>query len=153
MNKFNTFLISILLVSSLSISNIATANDPAKTSKDSREAIVLTEKERDLVLVEMRSFLEAVQTIVVALSKDELAVVSTAAKKVGMAEQGGMPAALKEKLPKGFKILGMKTHKAFDQMALDAKDIEDKQQALEQLGALMKNCVSCHAAFKFKTDK
>ena len=152
MNKFNTLLATTLLISSLTIANTANANDPVAKTGDSRQVIALSEKERDLVLIEMRSFLESVQTIVVALSKDDLSTVAKAAKKVGLIEQEAIPAALKKKLPKEFKILGMKTHKAFDQMALDAKDIEDKQQALEQLGALMKNCVSCHAIFKFKTN-
>jgi cytochrome c556 len=64
-----------------------------------------------------------------------------------------MPPALGKKLPKAFKILGRKTHLAFDMLALNSKDMEDKQQILEQLGTLMKNCTSCHALFKFETKK
>ncbi len=152
MSKFPPLLATILLLSSITIVNTANANEPALKTQDNRQSIMLTDKERDLVLIEMRSFLESVQTIIVALSKDDLSAVAKAAKKVGLTEQKPVPDALKKKLPKEFKILGMKTHKAFDQMALDAKDIEDKQQALEQLGTLMKNCVACHATFQFKTE-
>lgn len=153
MSKFKPFLITALFISLSVIINVTHAKDQTVASEENRQVIILTEKERDIILAEMRSFLEAVQTIVVALGKDDLAVIAKTAKKVGLAEQEGMPASLRKKLPKAFKMLGMKTHKAFDQLALDAKDMEDKQQALEQLGSLMKNCVSCHAIFKFDTEK
>ncbi|MCK5810370.1 MAG: cytochrome c [Cocleimonas sp.] len=153
MNKINTLVISTLFISFLGMTSIASANDPVTTKEKGREAIILTEKERHAVLTEMRGFLESVQTIVVGLSKNDWESTSKAARKSGMVEQTGMPKSLGKKLPKAFKILGQKTHKAFDQLALDIKDMEDKQQALEQLGSLMKNCVSCHALFKFETEK
>ena len=153
MNKFNTFLVSTLFISLLGTANIASANDDVSAKNKSRQAIVLTEKERSIVLAEMRGFLESVQTIIVALGKNDWESASKAARKSGKAEQAGMPASLGKKLPKEFKMLGGKTHKAFDQLALDVKDMEDRQQALEQLGSLMKNCVSCHAIFKFDTEK
>ena len=146
-------LIATLFVSSLFIINGVNADDSANAKPDTRQSIVMTEAERNLVLIEMRGFLESVQVILQALGKDDLATVAKAATKVGMIEQKPMPAELKKKLPKEFKILGMKTHKAFDQLALDAKEMEDKQQTLEQLGGLMKNCVSCHAMFKLDTKK
>jgi hypothetical protein len=153
MHKLNVFLVSTVFISLLSVSNVISADDHASVKNDSRQAIVLTEKERSLVLMEMRAFLESVQAIIVALSKDDWEKVGQAAKKSGMGEQKGMPASLRQKLPKEFKIMGMKTHKAFDQLALDSKDIGDKQQTLEQLGSLMNNCVSCHAIFKFTAEK
>jgi cytochrome c556 len=53
-----------------------------------------------------------------------------------------------KKLPLDFKQLGMGTHKAFDQLAIDAKDLGDKQQTIEQLGQLMNNCVACHKLYR-----
>jgi mono/diheme cytochrome c family protein len=153
MKKVTPFIIVSLFVSSLFITHIANANDHATATSDTRQSIVMTETERNLVLIEMRGFLQSVQVIVEALGKDDAVAVAKAATKVGMIEQKPMPAELKKKLPKEFKMLGMKTHKAFDQLALDAKDMEDKQQTLEQLGRLMKNCVSCHAMFKLDTKK
>jgi mono/diheme cytochrome c family protein len=154
MNKFNALLVTTLLLSSSGIATIAHANESvAVAAEKSRQAIILTEKERSLVLLEMRGFLESVQSITSALAKDDWAGIAKAAKKSGRAEQGAMPPSLGKKLPKEFKILGMKTHQAFDALALDSKEMEDKQQTLEQLGSLMKNCVSCHAIFKFEIEK
>ncbi len=153
MSNFNTFLVSTLFISLLSTTNIARANDDVSAKNNSRQAITLTEKERSIVLTEMRGFLESVQTIIVALGKNDWEGASKAARKSGKAEQAALPTSLAKKLPKEFKIFGGKTHKVFDQLALDVKDMEDRQQALEQLGSLMKNCVSCHAIFKFESKK
>ena len=117
-------------------------------ASDGRSAIVLPEGERDLVLGEMRAFLEAVQGIVTAANKEDMDAVAKYAKAVGFAAQQGVPASLMKKLPLEFKKLGMGTHKAFDQLAMDASDLGDKGHTIEQLGVLMQNCVACHAAYR-----
>lgn len=150
MNKFYTLLISTLFFSSLASTNLSLASDkPAE--EDNRQTITLTKQERSLVLEEMRGFLESVQTIIGSLATDDWESVAKAARKSGKAEQTAMPPTLGKKLPKEFKILGGETHKAFDMLALDSEDMEDKQQTLNQLSTLMKNCISCHATFKFET--
>ena len=121
----------------------------AFAKEDSRTAILLTEDERNLVLEEMRTFLDTVRSITVSMSKEDMAKVAESARKVGMAASGEVPPELTAKLPLQFKMLAMKVHKGFDQIALDATDMGDKQQALEQLGALMGNCVACHAIYQF----
>ena len=52
------------------------------------------------------------------------------------------------KLPMAFKQLGFDTHTKFDQLALDAEQMGDSGQTLEQLGVLMQNCVGCHAGYR-----
>jgi mono/diheme cytochrome c family protein len=121
--------------------------------EDTRTPIVLTEDERNLVLEEMRTFLDTVRSITVSLSKDDMETISKAAKKVGMGASGEVPPALTKKLPQQFKMLAMQVHKGFDQLALDATDMGDKQQALQQLGAIMGNCVACHAIYRLPEQK
>ena len=114
---------------------------------DGRQALLLPPGERDLVLSEMRQFLETVQ-IIIAAGEEDMASVVKAARKVGFAAQQGVPASLMKKLPLDFKQLGMATHKAFDQLAVDAQDLGDKQQVMEKLGELMNNCVACHRIYR-----
>ena len=90
-------------------------------SSDGRQALLLEAGERDLVLAEMRGFLEAVQAV---------------------------PGSLVGKLPLSFKKLGLDTHKKFDMLALDADELEDPEHSLQQLSELMQNCVACHAAYR-----
>jgi hypothetical protein len=116
---------------------------------DGRVVIHLNTGERDLVLTEMRLFLESVQKITAGISENDMQLVAEYARKAGMAAQGGVPGTLVGKLPIGFKKLGPDTHKKFDQLALDAEEFGDGDHALSQLSDLMQNCVSCHAAYRF----
>lgn len=119
-----------------------------KISYDGRTAIVLNLAEKDLILAEMRTFLASTQQIVSAVSQDDLSLAITAAKKSGRAAQAEVPAALVGKLPMAFKKLGFDTHTKFDELAMDANDMEDKEQTLKLLGELMQNCVACHSAYR-----
>jgi hypothetical protein len=61
--------------------------------------------------------------------------------------------SLMGKLPIGFKKMGLDTHAAFDQLALDAQEFGDRDQALSALHKLMNNCVASHAAYRIDTVK
>ncbi len=121
------------------------------SKSDPRTALVLEPGERALVLEEMRAFLASVQTIVLAATKDDMPAVIEAARKVGRAAQGEVPVSLMKKLPASFKKLGFATHQGFDQLAMDAEALGDKDQVLEALGNLLNNCNGCHAAFQITT--
>ena len=122
-------------------------------SSDGRLAIQLNAGERDMVLAEMRAFLETVQNIVRGVTEDDMQFVAESARKVGMAAQGEVPGSLVGKLPIKFKKLGFDTHTKFDQLALDASDMGDKDNVLIQLSVLMQNCVGCHAAYRIDLEK
>ena len=117
-------------------------------STDGRMAIHLDAGETDLVLMEMRMFLEAVQQIVKGANENDMKLVAEAARRVGKAAQEAVPGTLMGKLPIEFKKLGFDTHTKFDQLAMDAEDMGDSRHALEQLSTLMQNCVACHAGYR-----
>jgi hypothetical protein len=117
--------------------------------EDGRVTVDLNAGERDLVLMEMRQFLESVQKITTGIAGDDMKLVADYARKAGKAAQGAVPGTLIGKLPLGFKKLGSDTHKKFDQLALDAEEFGDGDHALSQLSVLMQNCVGCHAAYRF----
>ena len=122
-------------------------------ASDGRTAIYLEQSERDFVLTEMRTFLMSVQQITTGLGKNDMQQVAAAARQVGAATAKQVPGSLMGKLPMGFKRLGMDTHAKFDQMALDAKEMGNRELVLEQLGELMQNCVACHASWRFEVVK
>jgi len=119
-----------------------------KESSDGRTEILLNDNERNLVLAEMRAFLVSVQQINQGLAENNMELVAEYARKSGKAATGGMPGTLVGKLPLTFKKLGGDTHAKFDQLAMDADDLGDRDHALEQLSTLMKNCVACHATYR-----
>jgi hypothetical protein len=117
-------------------------------STDGRIAVHLDAGETDLVLMEMRMFLEAVQQIVKGVNENDMKLVAEAARKVGKEAQLAVPGTLMGKLPIELKKLGFDTHTKFDQLAMDADDLQDGSHALTQLATLMQNCVACHAAYR-----
>jgi len=121
-------------------------------ASDGRQAIVLNAAERDLVLAEMRAFLDTVQKITDGVAKRDFKAVAQAAKAVGQAAQQAVPGTLIGKLPMAFKSLGFDTHQKFDLLALDADQMGDPTQTLAQLSTLMQNCVACHAAYRIDLE-
>jgi hypothetical protein len=121
-------------------------------STDGRTAILLEKDERDLVLSEMRVFLESVQQITGGIAEDDMQLVAEHARKSGRNAQMEVPGSLIGKLPLPFKKLGHNTHARFDVLALDAEQLGDREHALAQLNTLLKNCVTCHAAYRFELD-
>ncbi len=117
---------------------------------DGRTAIVLTEGERDFVLTEMRGFLTAVQGVIEGVDEKDMKKVAQAAKAAGAAATATMPGSLPRKLPLGFKQMGHPTHKAFDELAMEASDIGDADLVIKKLSTLMNNCVACHATYKLE---
>lgn len=122
-------------------------------SSDGRTAILLNDGERDLVLSEMRAFLETAQQITEAISKDDMEAVAKSARAVGHAAQQAVPGSLMGKLPMPFKRMGMDTHSKFDGLAADAEQLGDGNHALGQLSTLMQNCVACHTAYRIEVPQ
>jgi len=139
---------TILLISLSLISYKFIFTGSVAPSTDGRQAILLEEHERNLVLGEMRMFLTSIQKITNGITKNDMEIVVKAAREVGLAAQQEVPGSLMGKLPLPFKKLGFDTHKKFDQLARDAEDLGDPQYALEQLSTLMNNCVACHSIYK-----
>jgi hypothetical protein len=77
----------------------------ASPGTDGRTAIHLTAGERDLVLTEMRVFLESIQQVTTGITQDDMKLVAASARKSGRAAQGEVPGTLMGKLPVGFKKL------------------------------------------------
>jgi len=117
-------------------------------SSDGRITILLNDNERNLVLAEMRAFLVSIQQINQGLAEDDMERVAMSARRSGNAAQDSMPGSLVGKLPIEFKKLGRDTHTRFDQLAMDAEDLEDNSHTMEQLSTLMQNCVTCHATYR-----
>ena len=153
MHRLCWLLTLILALATLSLTWLFIIRGDVVATSDGRTAIVLTPGERDLVLGEMRGFLEAIQAITAAAAEGDTETVVARARKVGMAAQAGVPASLIGKLPLAFKQQGFATHRAFDRLALDAEAMGDTRDVPAALGELMHNCIACHAAYRLTTTR
>jgi hypothetical protein len=119
-------------------------------SADGRTAILLERNERDFVLSEMRVFLQSVQQITGGIYENDMELVAEYARKSGRNAQMEVPGSLIGKLPSSFKKMGFDTHAKFDELALDAEQLGDRDHALSQMSRLLENCVACHAVYRFE---
>jgi hypothetical protein len=152
MSKFCWVLVVVLGLASGALAYKFLLRGAVVPASDGRTAILLAPGERDLVLSEMRAFLQSVQEIVAALGEGAMDGVPAVARRVGAAAQHEVPASLVGKLPGEFKLLGFDTHGKFDQLALDAEQLGDAGHTLGQLAELMRNCVACHAAYRIDLE-
>lgn len=130
---------------------IGRAAAPDAASSDQRARLPLTVAERDIVLGEMRGLLASTQTILDAALSNDLPRAAVAARAAGMGEVEHIPLEIRGpligKLPLEFKQLGFSVHRDFDQIALDAESLGDRDHTLKQLAKLMQKCVACHASY------
>ena len=152
MCKFCWALSGVLFLSIAAMAYVFVVRGAVSPGDDGRTAIHMPASERDIVLVEMRGFLESVQEILAGVSEKDMNAVAEAAQKSGKAATKGIPVSLMGRLPLAFKQMGMATHKGFDALALEAKEIGDGQLILRKLSDLMVNCTSCHAGYKIETS-
>ncbi len=152
MGKHYGWLVALILVIAGGGSYLAMTKNSVAQDDDARTAIVLTAAERNLVLGEMRAFLESVKLITQGIANKDMKTIQAAGRKMGMAAAAGVPPSLADKLPVSFKKLAGATHKGFDAMATEAADIGDEKAILVKLGVLLNNCTTCHSSYRFEVE-
>lgn len=120
---------------------------------DKRQTLTVTETQRGYVLEEMRALLAGNQSILDALSRDDMAAVAQHARVLGMGMAHKAEDHLKGALPKEFMQLGMAVHQDFDQIAADAESVKDPKHTLRQLSDSTGKCVACHATYQIRTTR
>jgi len=124
----------------------------ADIGTDDRVKIVLKPDERHLVLLEMRSFLNVVQTITDALTREDMQAVAEAARSMGSGAANQIPPQTVAKLPETFQMLAGTVHTTFDVMALDADSVGDPVHTQRQMGRLLQTCNACHGIYQVETE-
>lgn len=152
----NVLLAAALLATLVFFGAIGRTTAPDATSSDKRARLPLTIAERDIVLGEMRGLLTSSQAILDAALANDLKRAAQAARAAGMGEVENIPMEIRGpligKLPLEFKQLGFSVHRDFDQIALDADSLGDRDHTLKQLSQLMQKCVACHASYAIAAD-
>jgi hypothetical protein len=132
------------------------AEEAGAGDKDNRDVIVVTQLEQDYILRQMRLFVISIQTVAAGLGVDDRIQASEAAAARGLqrnANDPAFPPSLDGKLPPRWKQLGGGMRRGFDALAQRISAGEATQKSLEQLGAVMTNCVVCHASYRIATAR
>lgn len=113
-------------------------------AEDDRQPIVVSGDQGDMMRVEMRAFLVAVQDIILALAEGDMPAVAESARSVSRGR--GMGGGMGRTMPMEFHQMGRGTHIAFEELAQAAEF--GPEGVMGELGTLMSNCTGCHATFK-----
>ena len=95
----------------------------------------------------MRDHLVAVQEIMAALAKDDLAAVATAAGKMGFSDQMGQMCQHMGMAAPGFTDQALGFHRQADKVAVAAR-AGDKAAVVTELNTTLTTCTGCHARWK-----
>jgi hypothetical protein len=154
-NRVYLAIIVLLLLAIAAMAYKFVVAGSAEKAEDGRITILLESGERNLVLKEMRAFVESLQLMLDALSKDDMKGVAKAARAMGMVKSQDVSLAMVGKLPLEFKKLAFGVHGGFDTIANDAEAIGTTKHTLGQLSEVLQKCVACHRSYQLKipTDK
>jgi len=117
---------------------------------DDRTPLPLTAAEKAYVLGQMRLFVISIQVISASLADGNAMEAAEAAAARGAkrnADDPEFPKALGPKLPGPWKQFGNGLRRGFDTLSQGISAHEETRASLKQLGALMENCVACHASY------
>ncbi len=128
-----------------------TGSAPARD--DSRQLVKFPEPMRVHTITSMRDHLLALQEIDIALSQSAFDKAATIAEqRLGMSSLELHGAAhIAPFMPQGMQDIGTQMHHAASRFAVAAQDAgvsNDVRPALAALGAVMQQCVACHAAYR-----
>jgi hypothetical protein len=120
---------------------------------DPRQLVKFPEPMRLHTITSMRDHLLALQEIDVALSQNGFdKAASIAEQRLGMSSLELHGAAhIAPFMPQGMQDLGTQMHRAASRFAVAVQDAgasNDFRPALAALGAVMQQCVACHAAYR-----
>ncbi|RLA62822.1 MAG: hypothetical protein DRQ88_05410 [Epsilonproteobacteria bacterium] len=114
---------------------------------DKRTQITLNGEDRELVLGEMRLLLKGLKGILGGLADNDFKKVQKSASGIGMVMAVDINPSLMSKLPMSFKTMGMGVHEAFDQLASEVYQMNEKQ-VLKRVDKIMSSCLACHETYK-----
>ena len=125
---------------------------PSAAVADQRSPIALSEAEIAFVRREMRGLLESVRGILDASANGDRAGVVAAARRASLNGPEAEHIPLAPKLPPEFRKLGLATHRAFDQIALDAERSGAIDSLSKALAEAMGNCIACHSTWRVVSE-
>lgn len=123
-------------------------------AEDIRTPIYVAADRHQELLAEMRGFLVSINGIVRGLATEDMATVAKFARANGRLKmrQDRIKSGRRGRgfdAPQPFQMMGGTLHGKFDEIALDAEQMGDPQQTLEQLAATTAICTACHASYRF----
>ncbi|MCK5781814.1 MAG: hypothetical protein KAH10_04455 [Flavobacteriales bacterium] len=117
-------------------------------SEDNRITVKYAPDLRDLVMSEMRDYLEVINEVHQGMAENNPEMIVKAATRQGKAAIAETPARLLKLSPLACKQMGFAGHDLFQAIADSARVNYNPTTTSKQLAALTNNCVTCHKVYK-----
>lgn len=127
-----------LVVSGLSHSVVA----------DDRNLIVLRPHEKNMMLKDMRSYLQGIQGINQSLAMQDYKAIEDLARKRGKIAIYKYKPVMPNNLVPHFRRMAVSIHHDFETLANMAKNKKKPLEIIGHMGEMMQTCVSCHETFR-----
>ena len=122
-----------------------------KLPDDNRIVVKYEPDLRDLVMSEMRDYLEVINEIQQGLAENDPNKIVKAATRQGKISLEETPVRLLKLSPLACKQMGFKGHDIFQAIADSAKVHFSKSTVNRQLAELTNNCIVCHRTYRVES--
>lgn len=123
--------------------------DVVGAAHDTRHPIELGAAARAEMLANMRRMLASVNGVIEGLARGRMKTVADAAASSGTSMMRDLPASIRSQLPMPFTQMGMASHRAFDQIAAEARGGKRPRVIMTLLSQSLRGCSACHATYRF----
>ena len=154
MKKLSTILAVFFFLTTLALAYILAfvGTDIVENPDDVRKTVKYPKDLRDLVMSEMRDYLEVINEIQQGVAENNPDKIIKAAHRQGQASIDDTPARLLKLSPIPCKTMGFKGHDLFQAIEDSARANYKPITVNKQLAELTNNCVVCHRTYKVEME-
>ncbi len=145
-------IIFVVIISILIYILVFTGTEMVKLPNDNRITVKYEPDLHELVLDEMRDYLEVINEIQQGLAENNSQKIVTAATRQGQVSLEATPVRLLKLSPLACKTMGFKGHNIFQAIADSARINFNRTTTINQLAELTNNCIACHRTYKLEMD-
>ena len=129
---------------------VFTGTETIKMPNDNRITVKYAADLQELVLSEMRDYLEVINEIQQGMADNNPELIIKAASRQGQASLAETPARLLKLSPLACKQMGFQGHDLFQAIADSVKLNYNPKTTIKQMVQLTNNCIACHRTYKIK---
>ncbi len=144
--------IFVVIISILVYILLFMGTEMVKLPDDTRIVVKYEPDLRDLVLNEMRDYLEVMNEIQQGLTENDPDKIVKAATRQGQISLEATPIRLLKLSPLACKQMGFRGHDIFQSIADSARVNFSKETTINQLAELTNNCIVCHRTYKIELE-
>ncbi|MCD6544936.1 MAG: hypothetical protein J7K34_10565 [Flavobacteriaceae bacterium] len=145
-------IIFVVIISILVYILLFMGTEMVKLPDDNRIIVKYEPDLRDLVLNEMRDYLEVMNEIQQGLAENDPDKIVKAATRQGQVSLEATPLRLLKLSPLACKQMGFRGHDIFQAIADSARINFKRTTTINQLAELTNNCIVCHRTYRIKLE-